>query len=500
MPSAIDKSVRRFEAALAAMPIVAILRGLSPEAASDVVQALYDEGVRIAEVPLNSPRPFETIRLLVERFGDRMVVGAGTVTRVESVRELASTGAALCVCPNTDVEVIQAAVAAGLVAMPGYQTPSEAFAALAAGARHLKMFPAAGREAEIAALRAVLPEGVRLIAVGGSRPQDLAGLLHAGADGAGVGSDLYRPGDDAGQVRLRARAWRQAWAGTQRAPTVHACWNPEAAIGEGPVWRAWDESICWVDPIGRRLLKYRVASGVGSEQSLDEPVCSLAVTPSGELIGALEDGAVLIEGHGGCRRRGTVASPGAGCRFNDMTCDSRGALWAGSMHRGLLAGRGALFRAPSVEGPWRQVADGLGVPNGLAFDADERTLYVVDTLARHLLAFPVDARGASLGQPTIVTDFLDVPGKPDGMAIGRDGALWVAMWGGGRVLRVGRGGAIEQQIVLPTPQVSSLCVGADDNLWVTTSRMRLSQAQLASSPGAGALFRVRLNGDPGAGP
>jgi Entner-Doudoroff aldolase len=493
-PLSLNANIRRFDAALAAMPVVAILRGLVPEDALEVVQALHDEGVRVAEVPLNSPRPFETIRLLVERFGERMCIGAGTVTTVEAVRALAATGASLCVCPNTDVAVIRAAVAAGLVVVPGYQTPSEAFTALAAGARHLKLFPAAGRESEIASLRAVLPPRVRILAVGGARPQDLPAILRAGADGVGVGWDLYRPGDDAVQVRLRAQAWRHGWARAQRAPTVEVCWNPEALVGEGPVWCAADASLRWVDPVRRRLLSYRAAAGTGGEQALDKAVCSLVVGPSGELIGALEDGAALIDANGGCRRRGSVALPGIGCRFNDMTADSRGNLWAGSMHRGLLAGRGALFRAAGVEGAWRQVAEGLGVPNGLAFDAEERTLYVVDTLARHLLAFPADVRGGSLGPPTIVTDFLDVPGKPDGLAIGPDGAPWVAMWGGGRVVRVGPGGAIEQQVALPAVQASSLCFDPDGDLWVTTSRMRLSEAQLASSPAAGALLRIRLHG------
>ena len=487
-----DSAATRFASALQAMPVIAILRGLTARDAVAVVQALHDEGVRIAEVPLNSPHPFETIRLLVERFGDRMVIGAGTVTSVEAVHELAATGASLCVCPNTDVAVIRAAVAAGLVAVPGYQTPSEAFAALAAGARTLKLFPAAGREAELGALRAVLPPGTRLVAVGGATPDDLAAVLAVGADGVGVGSDLYRPGDDANKVRQRTRAWRAACTAARSAPSVERCWNPAASIGEGPLWRASDASICWVDPVQRRLLRYPVRNDGGVDLPLEAPVYSLVDTPAGQLVGGLEDGVALIDEETGRVRRMSSADLEPGCRFNDMTGDSSGGLWAGAMHKGLLATRGALYFSPDIGAPWRQVADGLGVPNGLAFDKDERTLYMIDTLARTLLAFPVDRHRAGLGEPTVVSDFLGVPGKPDGMAISPDGALWVAMWGGGRVVRVGSGGAIEQQISLPTPQISSLCFSGDGDMWVTTSRMRLTQAQLAASSGAGALFRIRF--------
>ena len=491
MNSTPDSASTRFAAALQAMPVIAILRGLTARDAVPVVQALHDEGLRIAEVPLNSPKPFETIRLLVERFGDRMVIGAGTVTSVDAVRELAATGASLCVCPNTDVAVIRAATTAGLVVVPGYQTPSEAFAALAAGARTLKLFPAGGREPELAALRAVLPPGVRLVAVGGATPNELAAVLAAGADGVGVGSDLYRPGDDADKVRLRARAWREAFANTRSAPSVELCWNPEASIGEGPLWRASDASICWVDPVQCRLLRYPLGQGRGVALALEAPVYSLVDTPAGQLVGGLEDGVALIDEETGRLRRMASAALEPGYRFNDMTSDSSGGLWAGAMHKGLLATRGALYFSAGVDAPWRRVADCLGVPNGLAFDKEERTLYMIDTLARHLLAFPVDHDRGEVGSPVIVTDFLGIPGKPDGMAVGPDGALWVAMWGGGRVVRVGPGGTIEQQIVLPTPQVSSLCFGGDGDMWATTSRMRLTQAQLAPASGAGALFRIR---------
>ena len=497
-PSRPGSSIARLDAALQALPLIAILRGLAVDDAEEIVQALYDEGFRIAEVPLNSPDAFETIARLVRRFGDRMLIGAGTVTDVESVRRLAATGATLCVAPNVDVAVIAAAVEAGLAPVPGYMTPTEAFAALAAGARHLKLFPAAGRESDLAALRAVLPRSVKLVAVGGARPPDLASLLAAGADAAGIGSNLYRPGDDAAKVRRRARAWREACEASRKPVRVEACWNPQAVIGEGPVLRPGSGAVSWVDPVRRRLLTWSGTQGEGVDVSLDDCIYALATLPAsaaaevraGTLVGALDDGVAIIDDRTGALDRRAAARLDAGCRFNDMTTDSLGGLWIGAMHKGLLAGRGGLYYAASACSPPRRVFGGLGVPNGMAFDTDERTLFMIDTLSRHLLAFPVDVVRGWIGQPTIVTDFLDLPGKPDGMTIAPDGVLWVAMWGSGRVLRVGRNGAIEQEVRLPVQHASSVCAGAHGELWVTTSRARQTDAQLAETPGAGALWRV----------
>ena len=488
-----ESAITRFDAALREQPVIAILRGVTPEEAVDVVQALYDEGIRVAEVPLNSPRPFESIALLVQSFGSRMVIGAGTVISVTQVRELAATGALLCVSPNMNPEVIREAVALGLVALPGYQTPSEAFAALAAGARHLKLFPAAGREADISALRAVLPADVQLIAVGGATPANVATYFTAGAMALGVGSDLYKPGATAETVRQRAGAWAQACKAARSAPSVELAWHAGAMIGEGPVWRESDASLIWVDPVRGKLMRYATAERRGFEVALDTSVSALVVTHDGRLIGCFEDGVGEVNAITGRVRRGATVSLDAGCRFNDMTIDSRGGLWVGTMHKGLLASRCALYYAPSVDGPLRRVATGLGVTNGLAFDAAERTLHMIDTLSRHLLAFPVNIAEGSLGEPIIVTDFLGLSGKPDGMTIGPDGSFWVAMWGGGCVLRIGPSGAPEQQIALPAPHISSLCFGAEGELWVTTSRMRMSAAQLSAAGSAGALFRIRFS-------
>jgi 2-dehydro-3-deoxyphosphogalactonate aldolase len=197
-----------------APPLVAILRGLRPEEAEDVGQALIEAGIRLIEVPLNSPDPFDSIARLQDRFGDQALIGAGTVLDVESVERLAATSARLMVTPNVNVAVIARAVELGLEVMPGFMTPSEAFAAIGAGAVRLKLFPAAtlGR-AHLGAVREVLPRHVRLWAVGGVSAANTAEWLAGGAEGLGVGGAIYKPGDTADVVAAKARAFVDAWLG-----------------------------------------------------------------------------------------------------------------------------------------------------------------------------------------------------------------------------------------------------------------------------------------------
>jgi 2-dehydro-3-deoxyphosphogalactonate aldolase len=197
-----------------APPLVAILRGLRTEEAADVGQALIEAGIRLIEVPLNSPDPFDSIARLQDRFGDQALIGAGTVLDVESVERLAATSARLMVTPNVNVAVIARAVELGLEVMPGFMTPSEAFAAIGAGAVRLKLFPAAtlGR-AHLGAVREVLPRHVRLWAVGGVSAANTAEWLAGGAEGLGVGGAIYKPGDTADVVAAKARAFVDAWRG-----------------------------------------------------------------------------------------------------------------------------------------------------------------------------------------------------------------------------------------------------------------------------------------------
>lgn len=203
----------RFDAALAALPLIAILRGLTPAEAGPVASALYAAGFRLIEVPLNSPEPFDSIAAIRRALPRDALVGAGTVTREAEVAELARLGAELVVMPHADIAVIGAAARAGLLCTPGVATPTEAFAALAAGATALKLFPAElVTPPVLKAMRAVLPRGTRLLPVGGITPQGMAPFRAAGAAGFGLGSALYAPGMAVAEIAERAAAFRAAWA------------------------------------------------------------------------------------------------------------------------------------------------------------------------------------------------------------------------------------------------------------------------------------------------
>lgn len=195
-------------------PLVSIIRGVTPGEAEAIGDGLYEGGIRMIEVPLNSPEPFKSIELLARRFGDRALVGAGTVLSAEDVRRVKDAGGRIIVSPDTNVDVIAAAAQAGLVSSPGYFTPSEAFAALRAGAHVLKLFPAEGAAPSVLkAQLAVLPEGVRVMAVGGIKPDNMRPWLEAGAIGFGLGSGLYKAGQSAADTVEKARAYV---AGLQR--------------------------------------------------------------------------------------------------------------------------------------------------------------------------------------------------------------------------------------------------------------------------------------------
>jgi 2-dehydro-3-deoxyphosphogalactonate aldolase len=197
-----------FEKCFAACPLVAIIRGVKPDEAEAIGGALVEAGIRIIEVPLNSPQPLDSIARLAGRFGDDALIGAGTVLSLADVARVADAGGRLIVSPNTDAEVIRASVAAGLVSAPGYFTPTEAFTAIAAGASAIKLFPAeAASPIVVKAQRAVIPRSVPLLVVGGLTPDKMAAYFEAGADGFGLGGALYRPGQDAAQVSAQARGF-----------------------------------------------------------------------------------------------------------------------------------------------------------------------------------------------------------------------------------------------------------------------------------------------------
>jgi len=190
------------------LPLIAVLRGITPEEIPAISGALIAEGFRVLEVPLNSPRPFDSIRLLANACGDQCLVGAGTVLAVADVARVRDAGGKVVVMPHADTAVIREAKALGLVCVPGVATPTEAFAALAAGADGLKMFPAeALPPGALKAWRAVLPRDALVFAVGGVRPDNMAAYWAAGATGFGTGSNLYAPGARAENVRAAAAAY-----------------------------------------------------------------------------------------------------------------------------------------------------------------------------------------------------------------------------------------------------------------------------------------------------
>jgi 2-dehydro-3-deoxyphosphogalactonate aldolase len=195
-------------ARLGQCPLIAIVRGVTPDEAEAVGAAILEAGIRIVEVPLNSPRPLDSIGRLARALGGEALVGAGTVLDPADVARVRDEGGRLIVSPNTDAAVIEASVEAGMVSLPGFFTPSEAFEAIGAGAHGLKFFPAdAATPAVIKAQKAVLPADVPLLVVGGIRPETMRPWLEAGADGFGLGSALYRPGQSAAETREKARAF-----------------------------------------------------------------------------------------------------------------------------------------------------------------------------------------------------------------------------------------------------------------------------------------------------
>jgi 2-dehydro-3-deoxyphosphogalactonate aldolase len=194
--------------ALAALPLVAILRGLAPENAQAVGQALVDTGFRIIEVPLNSPRPFASIGTLARELGSRALIGAGTVLRADDVVRVREAGGQLIVMPHGDPAVIKATKSARLICMAGVATPTEGFVALAAGADALKLFPAETMPpAVVKAWRAVFPPETLLLPVGGITPERMADYLAAGANGFGLGSALFTPAMTAVDVQTNAAAF-----------------------------------------------------------------------------------------------------------------------------------------------------------------------------------------------------------------------------------------------------------------------------------------------------
>ena len=193
------------------MPLVAILRGITPPESLDVVACLFAAGIRIVEVPLNSPDPLDSIKLIADNFGLQMLIGAGTVLDTEQVKGVAAAGGRLIVAPNTNVSVIQAAVALDTICVPGAATPSEIFTALNAGANGVKAFPAEMLTPQIIkSWRAVLPRDLNILPVGGVSIDNMRGYWQVGANGFGIGGALYKSGKSINDIRTSAKEFVMA--------------------------------------------------------------------------------------------------------------------------------------------------------------------------------------------------------------------------------------------------------------------------------------------------
>lgn len=197
----------RFSNLFQALPIVAILRGITPEEVEAICAVLFEENIRLIEIPLNSPEPFNSIKIISEKMADKIFIGAGTVTNIKDAEQVIEAGGQYLVAPNCDAEVIDWAVQNDIEILPGVFTPTEAFEATKYGARYLKCFPAGSMDKSyFKHLKTVLSDSTKLLAVGGVTPLQMKEYLGLGIDGFGVGSDLFKPGDTPEIVRTKARA------------------------------------------------------------------------------------------------------------------------------------------------------------------------------------------------------------------------------------------------------------------------------------------------------
>jgi len=192
-----------FREAINRMPIVSILRGVDPEEVIDIVDCLFELGIKIVEVPLNSPSPYKSINLISKKYGDKMIVGAGTVLCQNEVYEVSNIGGSIIVSPNVNTNVIQKTKELGMVSLPGASTPTEVFSALDSGASGIKAFPSdMVSPSVIKSWRAVLPKGLILISVGGVTSQNIQSFWEAGASGFGMASEIYKPGLTVEDIRI----------------------------------------------------------------------------------------------------------------------------------------------------------------------------------------------------------------------------------------------------------------------------------------------------------
>lgn len=259
-------------------------------------------------------------------------------------------------------------------------------------------------------------------------------------------------------------------------------------VGEGPVFDARTGRLVWVDITRGTLFESDLATG--AHQSFVLPTMLGAAVPRKQAAGfavAVSDGYGFVVD--GTLTLVAADFPQADLRSNDAKCDSRGRLWAGMNDMDFAPGRGAL-RVWDGGTTSRLVHDGLTLPNGLGWNADDTEFYLIDSMTRRLMVAPFDAERGDIGELEVLTTFAEEDGLPDGLTVDQDGGIWVAMWGGAQVLRIDRSGQIVGRVPMPCTQPSSCTFDADGTLYITTASSGLDADQLIYQPNAGSVFAV----------
>lgn len=485
---------------LAACPIVGIFRGVHPNDVVEIGEAACQAGLRVIEVPLNSPNPFESIDKLRRHFEGRMIVGGGTVLSVEQVHELSRVGAQISVSPNCDPEVIEAAIEARIVPMPGVATATEAFAAVKAGAEYLKLFPASsGGVALSKALREVLPSSISLVAVGGVSASNASEFTDAGCRYLGVGSEIYRQGftaqqvfDSASEFVIGFRHRAQPETDPISIPRAKRLAKCNDAIGDSPVWDSEHRRLIWIDTAQQVLRAFEVQSQKLSSADLTLPIFGIGLRNNFELCGVSRNTVCRVDLEtGNVTSISDSAELPEDSRLNHVSFDAKGRAWAGSIHLAAKPGMGCLYKFED-SGQVDMVADGFGICNGVGWNAERSELFLLDTLQRTLIATQFDDASGSVRSPRLVYDFMNIPGKPHGMVVDSSDHIWIAMWGGNRIIKINSMGNLLDEVHVPAPNVTACTLGGNDlsDLFVTSARFRNSDAEVSEFPDSGSVFRI----------
>jgi sugar lactone lactonase YvrE len=370
---------------------------------------------------------------------------------MDEVREVADAGGRLIVSPNFDAGVVAETKRLGLQSFPGIFTPTEAFAALKAGADGLKLFPAsfAGPEG-LKAMRAVLPHGTQVYAVGGAGAENFGDWIAAGADGFGIGTALFKPGlSGPRSPRAPVGSWRPMTRHEGRRRMSVATFDDRACIlGEGPLWHPERGQLFWFDIMGKRLLTRTEGwrAGVGLR-----PPCQRGGWVDREtLLVASETDLFRFDLTPARGTRAPLEADNAATRSNDGRADPFGGFWIGTMGKNAEAGAGALYRY--YRGEVVKLRDGITIPNATCFAPDGRHAYFADTAEHVVWRIALDGEGWPDGVWEVWLDHRESGINPDGAVVDAEGRFWCAEWGAARVASYDPDGKLVEEISLDVPQ------------------------------------------------